>query len=87
MGCGSGAIHRPMRALRRVAGTASGSYVWKAMARPIEATPVLEGEDAERLLRDLERTCTPEEAKRRVQKARELLAKVMVPPSDDIAAE
>jgi hypothetical protein len=44
------------------------------MARPIEATPVLDGEDAERLLRDLERTCAPEEAKLRIQEARELLA-------------
>lgn len=57
------------------------------VARPIEPTPVLEGEDADRLLRDLESTCTPEEAKRRVQKARALLAKVMVPASDDVAAE
>ena len=56
------------------------------MARPIEPTPVLEGEDAERLLRDLENTCSPEEARRRVQKARELLAKVMVPNPDDRAA-
>jgi hypothetical protein len=64
------------------------SYLDMVMARPIEPTPVLEGEDAERLLRDLERTCTPEEAKRRVQKARDLLAKVMVPAADDtVAAE
>jgi hypothetical protein len=49
------------------------------MARPIEPTPVLEGEDAERLLRDLENTCTPEEAKRRVQKARGFLAEIMRP--------
>lgn len=56
------------------------------MARPIEPTPVLEGEDAERLLRDLESTCTPEEAKLRVQKARALLAKVMDPNPDDRAA-
>ncbi len=58
------------------------------MARPIEPTPVLDGEDAERLLRELETTCTPDEAKRRVQKARELLAKVMVPNADGrVAAE
>lgn len=64
------------------------SYAEIVMARPIEPTPVLEGEDAERLLRDLERTCTPEEAKRRVQKARDLLAKVMLPAADDtVAAE
>lgn len=49
---------------------------------------MLEGEDAERLLRDLERTCSPEEAKLRVQKARDLLAKVMIPAADDtVAAE
>jgi hypothetical protein len=35
------------------------------MARPIEPTPILEGEDAERLLRDLENVCSPEEARRR----------------------
>lgn len=64
------------------------SYAEIVMARPIEPTPVLEGEDAERLLRDLERTCSPEEAKRRVRKARELLAKVMLPAADDtVAAE
>lgn len=56
------------------------------MARPIEPTPVLEGEDAERLLRDLEDTCTPEEVKRRVDEARKLLAKVMDPSSDGRAA-
>ena len=64
------------------------SYFEVVMARPIEPTPVLEGEDAERLLRELEHTCTPEEAKRRVQKARDLLAKVMMPAADDtVAAE
>lgn len=62
------------------------SYAEIVMARPIEPTPVLEGEDAERLLRDLERTCTPEEAKRRVEKARGFLAEIMrpkAPPGGD----
>lgn len=55
---------------------------------PSKPTPVLEGEDAEKLLRDLENTCTPEEAKRRIQSARKLFAKVMVPAVDDsVAAE
>ena len=64
------------------------SYADIVMACPIEPTPVLEGEDAERLLRDLERTCSPDEAKLRVQKARDLLAKVMIPAADDtVAAE
>ena len=56
------------------------------MARPIEPTPVLEGEDGERLLRDLARTCTPEEAKRRVEKARGFLAEITrpkAPPGGD----
>jgi hypothetical protein len=58
------------------------------MARPIEATPVLEGEDAARLLAELEHVCAPEEAERRVAAARKLLAKVVVPdPNDRVAAE
>lgn len=69
-----------------VVAPAVASYIEPVMARPIEPTPVLEGEDAERLLRDLENTCTPEEARRRVAKARELLAKVMVPNPDGRAA-
>jgi hypothetical protein len=56
------------------------------MARPIEATPTLKGEDAERLLQDLDRVCPPEEAERRVAAARKLLAKVVVPNGDDRAA-
>jgi hypothetical protein len=56
------------------------------MARPIEPTPVLEGEDAERLLAELERVCTPDEAERRVAAARKLLAKVMGSDGDDRAA-
>ena len=48
------------------------------MARPIEPTPVLEGEDAERLLKELEQVCAPDEAERRVAAARRLLARVVV---------
>lgn len=51
---------------------------FRSMARPIEATPVVEGEDAKRLLDELENVCPPDEAKRRVEGARRLLAKVMV---------
>ncbi len=43
------------------------------MAKPIEPTPVLQGEDAERLLRDLEKVCSPEEAERRIDKAEAFL--------------
>lgn len=58
------------------------------MARPIEPPPVLEGEDAERLLQQLEHVCAPEEAERRVAAARKLLAKLLVPdPNDRAAAE
>jgi hypothetical protein len=49
------------------------------MARPIEATPTLEGEDAERLLRDLADVCSPEEARRRIKYAREQLAEMTRP--------
>lgn len=56
------------------------------MARPIESTPVLDGEDADKLLAELENVCPPDEAERRVDAARKLLAKVMVPNGDDRAA-
>ena len=46
------------------------------MARPIEPTPKLRGEDARRLLRDLERRCTPAQYKARVEAARERLGDV-----------
>jgi len=58
------------------------------MARPIEPTPSLEGEDADRLLQELESVCSPEEAKRRTDWARKLLSQVIVPKTDDrVAAE
>ncbi len=49
------------------------------MAKPIQPTPPLEGEDAERLLRDLENVCTTEEAARRVEWARRQLGELTRP--------
>lgn len=46
------------------------------MARPIQATPPIEGEDAERLLRELERVATREEMRRREEEARRLTNKL-----------
>lgn len=51
------------------------------MARPIEPTPVLEGAAAERLLTQLERICTPTEAQKRMDWAREARAEMMRPKS------
>ena len=56
------------------------------MARPIEPTPSLDGEEAERLLEELENVCSPEEVKRRTEWARKLLSQVIVPGADDRAA-
>lgn len=41
------------------------------------APTVLEGEDAERLLRDLDNVCSPEEARRRAARAKGRLAETM----------
>lgn len=49
------------------------------MASPIEATPTLKGADAQRLLRDLEDVCSPEEAARRIERARAVRAEMMRP--------
>jgi hypothetical protein len=49
------------------------------MARPIEPTPTLEGEDAERLLESLEHTASPEEIARRRERARAFVAEVTRP--------
>ncbi len=49
------------------------------MARPIQPTPPLDGDDAEALLRDLENVCSPEEMKRRAEWARRELAEMMRP--------
>lgn len=51
----------------------------KPMARPIEPTPTLRGKDAERLLTDTQRVCSPEEAQRRVAEAKRLRAELMRP--------
>lgn len=47
------------------------------MARPIEPTPKLSGEDAERLLSDLANACSPEEADRRIALGRGELARML----------
>ncbi len=49
------------------------------MARPIEATPPLYGEDAEELLASLEKTASPEEIERRLRRARAFLDLVKRP--------
>lgn len=47
------------------------------MARPIEPTPTLSGDDARKLRRDLEDVCSPEEALRRVGWAQGQLTEMM----------
>ena len=47
------------------------------MAKPIEPTPPLDAEDSERLLRDLEQVCSPEEARRREEWAARMVAEMM----------
>lgn len=49
------------------------------MAKPIEPTPPLEGEEAEKLLAELKDVCSPEEAARRLRASREFLTRVMKP--------
>jgi hypothetical protein len=49
------------------------------VAKPIEPTPPLEGEEAEKLLAELKDICSPQEAERRLRVSREFLAKVMKP--------
>jgi len=58
------------------------------MARPIKATPKLNRQESDRLLRDLEKTCSPAEARRRVVFAREKLRqmKMVKPFADENAA-
>ena len=48
------------------------------MARPIEATPVLEGADAERLLSDLKKVCSMDEARRRIESAKKARLRMFV---------
>lgn len=53
------------------------------MAKPIEATPPLFGEDARRLLESLKECASPEEIERRRARSRERLAQqeISAPPS------
>ena len=46
------------------------------MASPIEATPVLRGDDAQRLIDSLGDMCSPEEAKRRIAWSKDALAEM-----------
>jgi len=54
-------------------------YLCATMARPIEPTPTLEGDDADALLADISKTITPEEAERRRREAKEYLTNVKQP--------
>lgn len=45
----------------------------------IKATPTLEGEDADKLLKDLEDVCSPEEAKSRIEYAKKEIKEMMRP--------
>lgn len=49
------------------------------MARPIEATPVVTGKDADELEASIAEVASPEEVKRRKRVAREFLATVTMP--------
>lgn len=49
------------------------------MARPIEATPTLTGEDAARLLSDLKQVCSAQESARRISVAKQGLLDMMSP--------
>lgn len=50
----------------------------------MEATPTLYGEDAVRLLADLENVCTPEEARKHVEKAEMFLAEMSRPKQGSV---
>ena len=52
------------------------------MSRFWPATPTLEGEDAEALLRSLEKTCSREEWERRVARAKERIAYLSTPVTE-----
>ena len=49
------------------------------MAKPIEPTPALQGQDAETLLASLDKTASPDEIELRTQRARQFLAAVKRP--------
>ena len=51
------------------------------MARPIESTPPLEGQDAERLLASLKTGASNAEMARRAQSARERIDRMTAPKS------
>lgn len=68
----------PERASISVARAPRGWYKWD-MARPIEPTPALRGEDAKRLLREVEQVCSPDEIKRRIERAKQMRASMMLP--------
>jgi hypothetical protein len=49
------------------------------MARPIEPTPVLTGNDAKHLQRELANVCTPEDARARIAHAQKCLVELTRP--------
>lgn len=51
------------------------------MARPIEPTPTLDGEDADRLLESLDKHASPAEMKERQRRAKEYLEEIRKPKS------
>jgi hypothetical protein len=51
----------------------------KLMARPIEPTPPITGEDADRLAEQLEKVPPPEELARRIEEAKRFLEQVTAP--------
>jgi len=55
------------------------------MARPILASPTLNEEDSEALLRSLERHCSDEEFDRRVAAAKRRIAEMMRPKPPKVA--
>lgn len=52
------------------------------MAHPIEATPILRGEDARRLAESLSNRCSTQEAERRVAWAKAAWAQMTNPKKD-----
>lgn len=62
------------------------AHAAKTMARPIEPTPPLVGEDAERLLTALEQVAPPDEIARRIEEAKRFLAEVTSPKPQGASA-
>lgn len=56
------------------------------MARPIEPTPALAGEDAQRLRTDLKQSCSADEARRRMDQADRLWKTMQQPRGSDKAS-